>query len=134
LEGRIYELLAGKMQADLFLGAIARAGREGIGLYAVGTSPTYYGVLGGFGVPGGYQPNRGIVLILSPVEIKTSYENLFKLCHTYNCGGITQGGSWSMIGGYAGGPEGSALSRIAYTIILYNAYQCVNGASFPYEV
>lgn len=39
-----------------------------------------------------------------------------------------------MIGGYAGGPEGAALSCIACTIILYNAYQCVNGASFPYDL
>ncbi len=132
--GSPYELLAGKMQADLFYQAIDRAGRQGIGLYAVGTSPTHYGVLGGFGVPGGYKPERDIVLILSPVEIKTSYENLFKLCHTYNCGGMTYGGSWSMIGGYAGGPEGAALSCIACTIILYNAYQCVNGASFPYDL
>jgi methylamine--corrinoid protein Co-methyltransferase len=132
--GSPYELLAGKRQADLFYEAIHRAGREGIGLYAVGTSPTHYGVLGGFGVPSGYKPERDIVLILSPVEIKTSYENLFKLCHAYNCGGITYGGSWSMIGGYAGGPEGAALSCIACTIILYNAYQCVNGASFPYDL
>jgi methylamine--corrinoid protein Co-methyltransferase len=132
--GSPYELLAGKRQADLFYEAIRRAGREGIGLYAVGTSPTHYGVLGGFGIPGGYKPERDIVLILSPVEIKTSYENLFKLCHTYNCGGLTYGGSWSMIGGYAGGPEGATLSCIACTIILYNAYQCVNGASFPYDL
>jgi methylamine--corrinoid protein Co-methyltransferase len=90
--------------------------------------------LGGFGVPGGYKPGRDIVLLLSPVEIKTSYENLLKLAHAYNCGGITYGGSWSMIGGYAGGPEGSALSCIACTIILYNVYQCVNGASFPYDL
>ncbi len=132
--GSPYELLAGKLQAELFYKAIARAGREGIGLYAVGTSPTHYGVLGGFGVPGGYKPERDIVLLLSPVEIKTSYENLLKLAHAYNCGGITYGGSWSMIGGYAGGPEGSALSCIACTIILYNVYQCVNGASFPYDL
>ena len=132
--GSPYELLAGKMQAELFHKAIKKAGREGIGLYAVGTSPTHYGVLGGYGVPGGYKPERDIVLILSPVEIKTSYENLLKLAHTYNCGGISYGGSWSMIGGYAGGPEGAALSCIACTIILYNAYQCVNGASFPYDL
>jgi methylamine--corrinoid protein Co-methyltransferase len=132
--GSPYELLAGKMQAERFYSAISKAGRDGIGLYAVGTSPTHYGVLGGFGVPGGYKPGRDIVLVLSPVEIKTSYENLMKLAHAYNCGGLTYGGSWSMIGGYAGGPEGAALSCIACTIMLYNVYQCVNGASFPYDL
>ena len=132
--GSPYELLAGKMQAEQFYKAIKKAGREGIGLYAVGTSPTHYGVLGGYGVPGGYKPERDIVLVLSPVEIKTSYENLLKLAHAYNCGGMTYGGSWSMIGGYAGGPEGAALSCIACTVMLYNVYQCVNGASFPYDL
>ena len=132
--GSPYELLAGKLQADLFNTAIGHAGREGIGLYAVGTSPTHYGVLGGYGIPGGYKPKRDIVLVLSQVEIKTSYENLFKLSQAYNCGGITYGGSWSMIGGYAGGPEGSALSCIACTMLLYNVYQCSNGASFPYDL
>jgi len=132
--GSPYELLAGKLQAELFYEAIKKAGREGIGLFAVGTSPTHYGVLGGYGIPGGYRPERDIVLVLSQVEIKTSYENLFKVCQTYNCGGKTYGGSWSMIGGYAGGPEGSALSCIAATILLYNVYQCANGASFPYDL
>jgi methylamine---corrinoid protein Co-methyltransferase len=132
--GSPYELLAGKLQADLFYEAIRCAGREGIGLYAVGTSPTHYGVLGGYGIPGGYRPQNDIVLVLSQVEIKTSFENLFKVAQAYNCGGITYGGSWSMIGGYAGGPEGSALSCIACTLMLYNVYQCVNGASFPYDL
>ncbi|MCL4393313.1 MAG: monomethylamine:corrinoid methyltransferase [Chloroflexi bacterium] len=132
--GSPYELLAGRLQADLATEGIRRAGREGMGLYAVGTSPTHYGVLGGYGIAGGYKPSRDIVLILSQVEIKTSYESLFKLSQTYNCGGITYGGSWSMIGGYAGGPEGSAISCIACTILLYNVYQCSNGAAFPYDL
>ncbi|MBI4790743.1 MAG: monomethylamine:corrinoid methyltransferase [Chloroflexi bacterium] len=132
--GSPYELLAGRLQADLTLEGIRRAGREGMGLYAVGTSPTHYGVLGGYGMPGAYKPERDIVLILSQVEIKTSYESLFKLSQAYNCGGITYGGSWSMIGGYAGGPEGSAISCIACTIMLYNVYQCCNGAAFPYDL
>lgn len=132
--GSPYELLAGKLQADYFYEAIRSAGREGIGLYAVGTAPTHYGVLGGYGIPGGYKPERDIVLCLSPVEIKTTYENLFKLAQTYNCNGTSYGGSWSMIGGYAGGPEGSVVSCIAATIMLYNVYQCSNGASFPYDL
>jgi methylamine--corrinoid protein Co-methyltransferase len=132
--GSPYELLGGKLQATLTDEALRRAGREGMGRYAVGTSPTHYGVLGGYGIQGGYKPERDIVLILSQVEIKTSYESLFKLCQAYNCGGITYGGSWSMIGGYAGGPEGSAISCIACTLLLYNVYQCWNGASFPYSL
>lgn len=133
--GSPYELLAGKRQANLTYEALRRAGREGMGLYVVGTSPTHYGVLGGYGIPGGYKPGRDIVLILSPVEMKTSYEALHKLCQVYNCGGgRVYGGSWSMIGGYAGGPEGVSLSSIATTLLLYTTYQASNGASFPYDM
>jgi methylamine--corrinoid protein Co-methyltransferase len=132
--GSPYEMLVGRWQAQATYEALRRAGREGMGLYAVGTSPTHYGVLGGYGIPGGYKPERDIVLILSPVEMKTSYESLHKLAQTYNCGGITYGGSWSMIGGYAGGPEGATVSCIACTLLLYAVYQASNGASFPYDM
>lgn len=128
------ELLVGRWQAEATHEALRRAGREGMGLYATGTSPTHYGVLGGYGIPGGYKPERDIVLVLSPVEMKTSYENLHKLAQAYNCGGLVYGGSWSMIGGYAGGPEGATVSCIACTLLLYTAYQAVNGASFPFDM
>ena len=132
--GSPYELMVGKWQADATHEALRRAGREGMGLYAVGTSPTHYGVLGGYGIPGGYKPERDIVLILSPVEMKTSYESLYKLVQAFNCDGFVYGGSWSMIGGYAGGPEGATVSCIACTLLLYATYQAVNGASFPYDM
>jgi methylamine---corrinoid protein Co-methyltransferase len=132
--GSPYETMVGKWQAQATYEALRRAGREGMGLYAVGTSPTHYGVLGGYGVPGGYVPERDIVLVLTPVELKTSYESLHKVVQTYNCGGQVYGGSWSMIGGYAGGPEGAVVSCIACTILMYTAYQASNGASFPYDM
>jgi methylamine--corrinoid protein Co-methyltransferase len=132
--GSPYELLVGKWQAEATHEALRRVGREGMGLYVTGTSPTHYGVLGGYGIPGGYKPERDIVLVLSPVEMKTSYENLHKLAQAYNCGGMVYGGSWSMIGGYAGGPEGATVSCIACTLLLYTAYQAVNGASFPFDM
>ncbi len=132
--GSPYELLVGKWQAETTHEALRRAGREGMGVYATGTSPTHYGVLGSYGLPGGYKPERDIVLVLSPVEMKTSYENLHKLAQAYNCNGRVYGGSWSMIGGYAGGPEGATVSCIACTLLLYAAYQASNGASFPYDM
>jgi len=133
--GSPFELMVGKYQAELNYEALRRAGRLGMPMYVVGTSPTHYGVLGGYGIPGGFKPGRDIVLLLSPVEMKTTYELLHRLVQVYNCGdGLVYGGSWSMIGGYAGGPEGATLSCIACTILLYTAYQAVNGASFPYDL
>jgi methylamine---corrinoid protein Co-methyltransferase len=133
--GSPLELMVGKYQAELNYEALKRAGREGMPMYCVGTSPTHYGMLGGYGMPGGFKPGRDIVLMLSPVEMKTTYELLHRLVQMYNCGdAVVYGGSWSMIGGYAGGPEGATLSCIACTILLYTAYQAANGASFPYDM
>jgi len=132
--GSPYELLVGRWQAEANHEALRRAGREGMGMFATGTSPTQYGVLGGYGLPGGFKPERDIVLVLSPVEMKTSYENLLKLSQAYNCDGTVYAGSWSMIGGYAGGPEGATVSCIACTLLMYTGYQASNGASFPFDM
>lgn len=133
--GSPYELLAGRYQADLMEEGIQRAGREGMGLYAVGSSPTEYGFLGGYGVPNGYRPDRDIALILSPADIRTSYESLFKLAQAFNCGAEhVYAGSWVMIGGYAGGPEGATIGCIAYTLLLYAIYQASHGGCFPFDL
>jgi methylamine---corrinoid protein Co-methyltransferase len=132
--GSPYELLAGKLQAQLNDEALKRAGREEMGRFCVGTAPTHYGVLGSYGIPGGFKPQRDIAIILNPVEMKTTYESLHKLSQAYNCDGIVYAGSWSMIGGYAGGPEGATLSCIAFTLLMYTAFQASNGASFPYDM
>ena len=133
--GSPYELLAGRYQADLMEEGIRRAGREGTGLYAVGSSPTEYGFLGGYGVAGGYRPDRDIVLILSPAGIRTSYQALFKLAQAFNCGAKhVYAGSWVMIGGYAGGPEGATIGCIACTLLLYAIFQSSNGACFPFDL
>jgi len=123
--GSPLELLGGKVQAQLMQKVLDRVGREGMGRYAVSTSPTHYGILGGYGAPGGYVPGRDLVLVLSPAEMRTSYEVLHKLCHAYNQGGEAKiyAGNWSYIGGSGGGPEGAALGCIACSLLLYAAYQ-----------
>ena len=55
--GSPYELLAGEIQAQRFYSAISKAGRDGIGLYAVGTSPTHYGVWAGTACLAATSPN-----------------------------------------------------------------------------
>ncbi len=130
-----HELLSGKYQAELMKEGLERAGREGLGLFAVGSSTTEYGFLGGFGIPNGYNPDKDISLILSPAGVKTSYESLFKLAQTYNAGGENiYAGSWVMLGGYAGGPEGTTVAAIANSLLLYTVYQASNGACFPLDM
>ena len=132
--GSPYELLAGKRHADLTHEAARRAGREGIGLFATGTATTDYGFLGSYGIPGGYKPERDVVLHLSPAEIKTTYEILNRLCQVYNCGGKVYGGSATMIGGSAGGPEGASLCSIACALLLVTAYQASMATTMIYDM
>lgn len=133
--GSPYEHVAGRHQADLMREGIGRAGREGMPMDAVGSSFTHYGVLGGYGVPGGYRPDHDLTLILSIADFWTSYESLFKLTHTYVCGGsYISASTWCMLGGYAGGPEGTAVACVAYTLLLYTAFQASRAGVMPFDL
>lgn len=133
--GSPYELLAGRHQADLMREAMRRAGREGMPMDAVGSSTTHYGVLGGYGVPGGYRPQHDLVLILSIADFMTSYESLFKLAHTSLCGGsYISASSWVMLGGYSGGPEGTAVACVAYGLLMVAAYQGSRAGVPPFDI
>jgi methylamine--corrinoid protein Co-methyltransferase len=133
--GSPYELLAGRHQADLMREGIGRAGRLGMPTDAVGSSTTHYGVLGGYGVPGGYRPKHDLVLILSIADFWTSYESLFKLAQAYNCGGEhISASSWVMLGGYSGGPEGTAVACVAYGLLCFAALQGSRGGVPPFDI
>jgi methylamine--corrinoid protein Co-methyltransferase len=116
--GTPYETLAGRLNAQLNREALWRAGRPGMCTTAVISSVTAYGQLGGYGIVGGFKPSD-LALILSPAELKTSFSALHKAAHAVNCGGLMLAGTASMIGGYAGPPEGAALSAMAFTLLQY---------------
>ena len=81
--GSPYEHLAGRYQADLMYEGIKRAGRVGMPMDAIGSSTTHYGLLGGYGVEGGYRAKHDLVTILSIGDFWTSYESLFKLTQVF---------------------------------------------------
>ena len=123
LAGTPYETAVGMYQARLTKEALWRAGRPGMANLAIASSPTAYGQLGGFGLPGGSNPEVDVALILSPGELTTSFEVLHKTIHAINCGAKTNHGFSSMIGGYPGRPEGAAIARIANIIAQYVIHQ-----------
>ena len=120
--GTPYETLAGRVQAEMHREALWRAGRPGMCATSVITSPTVYGQLGGYGVPGGYRTSD-LALVLSPAELKTSYVSLHKVVHAINCGGHVFGGSSSVIGGYAGPVEGSTIAMVACALLQIAVHQ-----------
>ncbi len=112
--GTPYETLAAKYEATMVKEAMGRAGRPGMGYYGFSVSATEYGQLGAFGIPGG--PDYGLVLLFT--ELKTSVKLLHKTAaDIFNRGGMGISGHWSMIGGYAGSPEGCVLTAVASTIL-----------------
>ncbi len=119
--GTPYETLAGRLNAQLNREALWRAGRPGMCTTAVITSVTVFGQLGAYGLPGGFKATD-LALVLSPAELKTNYTALHKATQAINCGGLILAGMASMIGGYAGPPEGAALSAMAFSMLQYALY------------
>lgn len=133
--GSPYELLAGKYQAELMHEGIRRAGREGMPIDCSASSFTHYGVLGGYGVPGGYRTKHDLVVNLPPADFWLTYESLFKLAHMYvHEGEYSLAASWIMLGGYCGGPEGTAVACIANTLLCHAALQPSRAGSPPYDI
>jgi len=118
-----YETMAGRYEAQLAKEALWRAGRPGLCTLSVASSPTAYGHLGGYGVPGGFDPESTLVIILCPGEMTTAYPTLHKVAHVISCGGKMYVGDASMIGGFSGTPEGAALTQIAANLLQFAVHQ-----------
>ena len=133
--GSPYEHLAGRYQADLMHEGVRRAGREGMAMDAIGSSTTHYGLLGGYGMEGGYRADRDLVTILSIADFWTSYESLFKLTQVEVTGASRiSGSSWIMLGGYAGGPEGTAVACVAYGLLMFAVFQASRAGVPPFDL
>lgn len=115
--GTPYETLAGKHEVALAREALRKGQRPGMPLEGISVSPSEYGQLGGYGVPGGLK-TTDFSCILAISELKTSYKLLHKVAHDIvNCGGIGTGNHFSIIGGYVGPAEGAAIAAIAATLL-----------------
>ena len=121
--GTPYETIAGKLEAVLQREAARRAQRPGIPIRGGNTSPTEYGNFGGYGVPGGADPETELNVVLTPAELKTDFTLLQKVAHCLNCGSFIFSGYVSMIGGYPGPPEGAALTSVAAAILQVPVHQ-----------
>jgi methylamine---corrinoid protein Co-methyltransferase len=134
LGGTPYETLAGRHEARLNKEAVRRAGRPGMSLTATEMSPTAYGLIASLGQPDGYAPDADEGLALSPSEMRTSYDVLHKVIHIHMCGGVIRGGSPAMIFGYAGGPEGAAVTNIASSILQRTIIRSIIGDGHAYDI
>ncbi len=117
--GTPFETLSGRYMAQLYKDALWQAGRPGMPISAVITSPTCFGNLGGLGVEGGFSTDQAHAIILSPSEMKTTYDSLHKVVQAVGLGATIYSSASPMIGGYAGPPEGAAIAGIAWGLAQY---------------
>lgn len=125
-----YESIAGIYEARLRKEAQWRAGRVGIGNAIVASSSTEYGFLAGFA---SYKPPQ-IVLCLNPASMKTCYVNLHKTIVAHEYGHYVRTESPTMIGGYTGGAEGSALASVATDLLQYHFHGTHLAGSPTYDL
>jgi methylamine--corrinoid protein Co-methyltransferase len=128
-----YETLAGINEANVLKEATRRAGRIGMPCVGLGVAATEYALLGGYGAPNGYT-NKDIATVLAITELKTSYGLLHKVAKVLSYGGHIRGGHVSMIGGYAGPPEGAAVAAIAATILQLAVHRCSVPTGIVYDI
>lgn len=91
--------------------AVRRAGKPGLCL--VGTMSGVSSEAQNAGdFPGGFRPSD-LHLISFSNELKVNWGDFKKIIHNQNRGNLIEAASTPMLGGYCGGPEGSAVTGIA---------------------
>jgi len=118
-----YETLLGKYRAQLIKEVLWRAGRPGTCVAVMSGTGAPFGQLGSFGIPGGFDPEVDMPIILVEGEFAASYATLHKVIHAVNCGAKITTGHQTLIGGSAGPPEGAALAGIAGALLVFTINQ-----------
>lgn len=115
--GSPWEIVGGWREAELSFEVIKRAGRPGMCIGCVETSPTALAEVSASSW-GGFRPTDWHhVATIS--EFKTNYDLLSKVAHTVRIGGVMETYYNPVYGGYVGGAEGVAVA-IAAALILLN--------------
>ena len=118
--GSPLELHLGRCMAAWAREAIRRAGRPG--LHFVSACPSAIADIAACDPENGVRRSDGLMISVTP-ELKTDYDALGKVAYAldYGCLRATHGGS--IIGGWAGGPEGAAVVSVADFLAAVTVYQ-----------
>ncbi len=118
-----YETFAGIYEYHLRKEAQWRAGRAGMGNSLVSSSSTHFGFLSSFHMF--EQPQ--LALCLNPASLKINYTTFHKCFVANELGGYIRSESPTMVGGYTGAPETTAIASIATDILQFP----ICGAALP---
>jgi methylamine--corrinoid protein Co-methyltransferase len=120
------EGLAGILDIVMLREACVMAGRKGMPVVGIETSPTSIGQLTGANPEFGFYPTD-IQLVGFLAELKTNWNQLNKVVNAIAMGGNILGYGNPLFGGYVGGPEACAVTLVAVLILAC----AVHGAKLP---
>lgn len=114
--GSPWEVLGGWREAELSMEVIGRAGRPGMSIGCVETSPTALAEISASSW-GGFRPSDWHH-VSTVSEFKTNYDQLSKVTHIARIGGVMECYYNPIYGGYVGGAEGVAVACVAASILI----------------
>jgi methylamine---corrinoid protein Co-methyltransferase len=123
IPGTPLEILGARRDASVAREAVRMAGRPGMHINDVAVPLTCAGKMAAFDVNAGLRPTDGI-LVSQMVELKTDYDQLSRVAHLYNVGGVTVDLMTPLIGGLGGAAPGTAMVSLAdhiLGVVLYDA-------------
>jgi methylamine--corrinoid protein Co-methyltransferase len=130
--GSPWEVVACWQEVDMTFEAITRAGRPGVAIGCAENSPSELGELAS-STRGGFRPTDWHHMAMVS-ELKAPYSDLTKAIQYARTGVVSHGFYNPILGGYAGGPEGTAVVGVAGLILMracYGAPTMNTGPSHP---
>jgi methylamine--corrinoid protein Co-methyltransferase len=123
IPGTPLEILGARRDASVAREAVRAAGRPGMHINDVAVPLTCAGKMAACDPAAGLRPSDGI-LVSQMVELKTDFDQLSRVAHLYNIGGVTVDLMTPLIGGVGGGAPGMAIVSVADHLlgaVLYDA-------------
>jgi methylamine--corrinoid protein Co-methyltransferase len=123
IPGTPLEILGARRDAGVAREAVRMAGRAGMHINDVAVPLTCAGKMAAYDPQAGLRPSDGI-LVSQMVELKTDYDQLSRVAHLYNIGGVTVDLMTPLIGGLGGAAPGTAIVSVAdhlLGVVLYDA-------------
>jgi len=113
--GTPFETLSGLLESTLNFEAMRRAGRPHMPKHVVASDVTGIAQLPAFSH--GYSKSYDIPVLAMIAELKLGTPGLNRMIHSQECGYVTFAYCHPMLGGYAGGPEETALLAVAAELL-----------------
>jgi len=114
--------------------ALAHAGRPGLAIgNLISTAGTSLATIAASGPQFGLRPSDGW-LVGTQAEMKFNFGTLNKATYLASWGANIGMESGPLVGGYAGGPEGTAIANVAYRMVGLLVLNCDYHLTFPVHV